>query len=171
MAQHQRRLDRVLDPTYVEGLDAHTLDDVRRMRNECTEIETEVSYVRRLAQARIDILQAEIDRRSAGGSLGDLIQALPEILADSGPRSGAASTRLANPLAPSMSIQWNRGMERLVNDATLANLPTLSEDELRAAIEQLRELEQEVSNTRRSLHGVLDAIERELAHRLAVGSA
>lgn len=171
MAQHQRRLDRVLEPSYVEGLDGRTLDTLRGMQRECSEIETEVSYVRRLAQARIDILQAEIDRRSAGGSLGDLIEALPQILADSGPRSAAASTRLPNPLAPSMSIEWNRGMERLISDATLANLPTLSEDELRVTMDQLGDLEHEVSNTRRSLHAVLDALERELAHRVAVGSA
>ena len=45
------------------------------MDHECAEIETELSYVRRLAQARIDIIQAEVDRRAAGGSLGDLIDA------------------------------------------------------------------------------------------------
>ena len=169
MAQHQRRLDRVLAPTYLEGLDGRTLDDIRAMQRECTDIETEVSYVRRLAQARIDILQAELDRRAAGGSLGDLIDALPEILADSAPRSAAANTRLATSLAPSMTIAWNRGLEHLVSDATLVNLPTLSDEELRATMAQLRELEVEVSNTRRSLHTVLDAVERELAHRITAG--
>ena len=78
MAQHQRRIDRVLEPEYLEGLDGRSLDEVRDMDRECTEIETELSYVRRLAQARIDIIQAEVDRRAAGGSLGDLIAALPE---------------------------------------------------------------------------------------------
>lgn len=169
MAQHQRRLDRVLAPAYLEGLDARTLDDIRAMQSECTQIETEVSYVRRLAQARIDILQAELDRRAAGGSLGDLIDALPEILADSGSRSAAANTRLATSLAPSMTIEWNRGLEHLVSDATLVNLPTLSDEELRATMDQLRELELEVSSTRRSLHSVLDAIERDLARRIAAG--
>ena len=50
------------------------------------ELETEVSYVRRLTQARIDILEAEIERRATGGSLEDLIARLPQILADHGPR-------------------------------------------------------------------------------------
>ena len=38
-----------------------------------------------------------------------------------------------------------RGLERLISDATLANLPTLSDDELQTTLEQLRELEHEVS--------------------------
>src|SRR5207244_11375124 len=53
---------------------------------ECTELETEVSFVRRLAQGRIDILDAERDRRASGGSLEDLIGSLSKILADEGPR-------------------------------------------------------------------------------------
>lgn len=171
MAQHQRRLDRVLAPEYIDGLAGRSLDEVRAMETECAEIETEISYVRRLAQARIDIVQAEIDRRAAGGSLGDLIDALPRILADDPPRRPAADTRLSNPLAPSMGISWSRGLERLVSDATLANLPTLPDAELQTTLEQLRELEQDVSATRRDLHGVMQSLERDLAQRLAVGQA
>jgi hypothetical protein len=176
MAQHQRRIDRVLAPEYLDGLDRRSLDDVRAMETECAEIETEVSYVRRLAQARIDILEAEIDRRAKGGSLsglsdGDLVEALKDILVDDGPRRPPADSRLPSPLAPSMEISWSRGLEHLVADATLANLPTLSEDELQATLAQLRELEHEVSSTRHELHRVMESLERDLAQRLAVGQA
>lgn len=135
------------------------------MRGECVEIETEVSYVRRLAQARIEILEAELARRGEGGTVEDLIAALPQILADEGPRSGPAQARLPQPLAPSMSIEWNRGLERLVSDATLANLPTLDEETLRATLAELRDFEREVSQTRRELHRVIDALEVQLAER------
>ena len=54
------------------------------------ELETEVSYVRRLTQARIDILEAELNRRSSGQSLEELIQQLPQILSDQGPRGNPA---------------------------------------------------------------------------------
>ncbi len=57
------------------------------MHAECLELETEVSYVRRLTQARIDILEAEIGRRERGETMEDLIRALPTILADTGPRA------------------------------------------------------------------------------------
>src|ERR1044072_2438880 len=56
------------------------------IKTECTKLETEVSFVRRLAQGRIDILDAERDRRASGGSLEDLIGSLSKILAADGPR-------------------------------------------------------------------------------------
>ena len=140
------------------------------MERECLEVETEISYIRRLAQGRIDILEAERDRRAAGGTLGDLIAKLPEILADEGPRSDAAHTRAQSVLAPAAGIEWNRGVERLVSDATLVNLPSLSEAELQATLSQLRDLEHDLSGRRRALHGVIDALTRELADRLAANS-
>jgi hypothetical protein len=171
MAQHQRRIDRVLGPDYLVDLGKRSLDEVRDMDHECGEIETELSYVRRLAQARIDIIQAEIDRRASGGSLGDLVESLSKILADDSPRQDPASTRLADPLTAASEINFNRGLERLISDATLANLPTLSEPELQTTLEQLRQLEQEVSTNRTTLHSVQDALGRDLAERLAVRKA
>ncbi|MGZ4677939.1 MAG: RsiG family protein [Acidimicrobiia bacterium] len=168
MTEHVRRLDRILAPEYTEGLDGRSLDELRAMERECLEVETEVSYVRRLAQGRIDILEAERDRRAAGGSLGDLIAALPKLLADDDvSRSGPASTRAQPFLAPAASIEWNRGLERLVTDGTLANLPNLSDAELQATLGQLHQLEQEVSARRRVVHGALDAVTHAIAARLA----
>jgi septation ring formation regulator EzrA len=171
MAQHQRRIDRVLGSDYLAGLPDRPLDEVRDMDRECAEIETELSYVRRLAQARIDIIQAEVDRRAAGGSLGDLIEALPKILADDSPRPDPADSRLTDPVSGATEIDFKRGLESLISDATLANLPTLSDAEIQTALGQLAELESEVSTTRQALHRVMDSLERTLAQRLAVGQA
>jgi hypothetical protein len=167
MTDHVRRIDRILAPEYLDGLDRRDLDELRAMERESIEVETEISYVRRLAQGRIDILAAEGDRRAAGGALGDLIAALPTILADDDARSGPATTRVQPVLAPAAGIQWNRGMERLVTDGTLANLPNLTDAELQATIGQLRELERDVSQRRRAVHGVLDALTHAIATRLA----
>jgi RsiG-like len=171
MAQHQRRIDRVLAPGYLSDLDGRSLDEVRDMDHECAEIETELSYVRKLAQARIDILQAEVDRRASGGSLGDLIEMLPKILADESPRPAPATTRLADPLTQASEIEFNRGLEGLISDGTLANLPSLSDAELQTALGQLGELESQVSTSRNALHEVMDTLERNVAQRLAVGQA
>jgi hypothetical protein len=153
---------------YLDGLDAKPLDAVRAMHEECLEVETELSYVRRLAQARIDIVTAELERRSQGRSIEDLVTALPRILADESPRSDPAHSRLPRHLAPSPAIEWRRGLEHLITDATLVNLPTLSDDELGDTLEQLRVLEREMSQRRRALHGVMNQIELDLAarHRL-----
>ena len=145
MTDHVRRIDRILAPEYLDGLDRRDIDELRAMERESIEVETEISYVRRLAQGRIDILAAEGDRRAAGGALGDLIAALPTILADDDSRSGPATTRVQPVLAPAAGIEWNRGLERLITDGTLANLPNLTDAELQATIGQLRELERDVS--------------------------
>jgi hypothetical protein len=171
MAEHRRRVDKVLDPEFLAGLAEWPLDQVRRSHTECLEIETEVSYVRRVAQARLDILDAELNRRAGGGSVGDLIAALPEILADEGQRPPAERSRLPRQLAPSMDIPWRRGLERLISDGTLAELPNVSEDDLRATMTQLRELERQASAQRRALHAVIDRIEADLAARHKVGQA
>jgi hypothetical protein len=131
MSEHRRRIDQVLDPSYLVDLPEWRLNDLRRRHLECLEIETEVSYVRRMTQARIDILEAELDRRARGGSVIDLIARRPEILADDGPRAPVEKSRLNRRLAPSMDIQWRRGREHLITDDTLATLPNLDDDELR----------------------------------------
>ncbi len=171
MAQHQRRIDRVLAPEYLVDLDRRSIDELRDMDRECGEIESELSYVRRLAQARIDIIRAEIDRRTAGGSLGDLVESLSKILADDSPRPDPASTRFADPLTAAAEINFNRGLERLISDATLANLPSLSDADLQTRLEQLVQLEQEVSANRSALHSVKDSLAHDLAQRLAVEKA
>jgi hypothetical protein len=165
MDDRHSRSARVLDPAYLDGIDARSVDDVRAMHAECLELETEVSYVRRLAQARIDIVEAELDRRASGGSLEDLINDLPNILADPGPRAAPASSRLPLKLAPDEESEWAPDLEE--TDTLLANLPSLSEDELRDAVEQLRTLERDVSDERRALFGVIDRIDQDLATRLS----
>ena len=171
MSEHRRRIDEVLDPAFLTKVSDWPLDDLRRRHAECLEIETEVSYVRRMTQARIDILEAELARRASGGTVGDLIAALPEILADEGPRAPAEKSRLTRYLAPSMDIQWRRGREHLITDDTLAKLPNLDDDELRSTIRELGRLEQQVSQQRRDLHQVIDRMEGDLAARHKVGQA
>jgi hypothetical protein len=171
MSEHRRRIDTVLDPSYLADLPEWPLDELRSRHAECLEIETEVSYVRRMTQGRIDILGAEIERRAGGGSVGDLVAALPEILADERPRPPVEKSRLTRLLAPSMDIPWLRGREHLITDDTLASLPNLDDDELRSTMRELGELEQEVSQQRRRLHQVIDGMEAELAARHKVGRA
>ncbi|MSO78310.1 MAG: aerial mycelium formation protein [Acidimicrobiia bacterium] len=168
---HHRRTDAVIEPPYLDGLDDLDIDGVRAKHEECLAVETEVSYVRRLAQARIDIVEAELDRRASGGTFTDLMARLPQILADDTPRPAPASSRLPRHLGPAPDIQWRRGLEHLIADATLVNLPTLSEEELTTTLTQLRELEHQVSVTRRALHRVIDSIEANLAERLKVEHA
>lgn len=163
MTDSARRIDKVLAPEYLADLEGRAVDELRAMKSEAAEIETEISYVRRLAQGRIDILTAEQRRREAGGSLEDLINELPKILASEATRAPAAQARVAELLAPNPDITWSRGHEHLIDDSTLARLPDLTAEELTEALTALRSLEEEMSGRRKALHGVLDAVERAIA--------
>ena len=161
MAEAHDRSAHVLDPAYVAGLDDSSIEQLRAKHAECVELETEVSYVRRLTQARIDILEAEVQRRASGGSLEDLIKRLPEILADEGPRGTPASSRLPLQMAPEQDSEWAPQLEQF--DGVLANLPTLTDAELEEAISGLKSLERDVSDQRRELFAVIDRIDVSLA--------
>ena len=161
----------MLDPAFVSGLDARALDELRSMKTESTDVENALSYLRRLAQARIEILVAEQQRRVRGGSVEDLVKALPDILSAESGRSAIADTRMPPPDAPAIELHWADGREDLVADTTLANLPVIPEAELEGTLEQLREFERELSGLRRQMHGVIDALEREIAARQVAGTA
>jgi hypothetical protein len=78
-AQRHRRLDQVLAPEFTADIEAFDLDELRRRRNLADEVETELSYYRRLLHGRMDLLAFE-QRRRRGEELRSLIEALPEIL-------------------------------------------------------------------------------------------
>ena len=165
------RIQRLLEPSFVAALDGRTLDDLRLMKTECADFEHALSYYRRLAQARVEILEAERERRERGGSVGDLVADLPRILSSETGRSSIATTRVAEPEAPPVELRWPDGRERLVADTTLAQLPTLDMEQIVVTIDDLREFERELSGLRQQLHGVIDQIEREIAARQVAGNA
>ena len=59
----KRRIDEILSGSYTENLDTKSEKEIRELRDTAREIETEMSYLRRLAQSRLDIFKAEQNRR------------------------------------------------------------------------------------------------------------
>ncbi len=172
MSEPRRRLiERVIDPRFVDGLSEKALEKLRQMRDECREAENEVSFERRLCQARIDILSAELDRRMGKGS-GDLLSRLPEILADGRP---PRETPLS-PRAPDFSIPRNadvprRRVQEIVGEQTLMQLPQIQTGEIRGIIRSLDEHERNLSERRRRVHEVMDKIQAEIVRRYTTGEA
>jgi len=166
------RVQRLLEPAYIDGIDARDLDELHAMHAECAEAELALPYFRRLAQARMEILEAERARRERGGTVGDLVADLPRILSAESGRSTITSSRGA-PAAdpPAIELEWPDHRERLVVDNTLAKLPGLSLDELAATISELHEFERELSDLRTQLHHVIDALDRVIVDRRVAGTA
>lgn len=170
----RRRVDQILDPSYLEGLSDRSIDEVLTMRDECAELENGISYERRLCQGRIDILCAERDQRGDDEVSGDLISRLPQILGDQ-PGSGGGSTPLPT-RAPDLSIPRNidlpaRRVEEIAGDQVLARLAHVPIEELAKIIETLVEHERALSDKRRRVHEVVDALHDEIVKRYSSGEA
>src|SRR4051812_27745014 len=143
------------------------------MRAECQEIETGLSYLRRLVQGRLDIVGAEQQRRREGadpGDLSELISQLPEILADRTRAPGFG--RLPQILAPGeIDPELQGRLDSVVGHHDLETLPTLSDDALAHVQDELEGLEREVSDRRRLVFDRIDALQAEVTRRYRTGEA
>lgn len=162
----RRRIDRVLAPDYVRDLDRLPLGELRRRRDEAAQEETDLSYLRRLLHARIDIVRAE-QRRRLSGEPGGVVEHLVEILAD---QQVGSSGRHQN-WEPSRTGQRRRQVEALVADAELSDVASLSDDALRDSLSAYTNEESSVSGRRREVQDVVDAFNSEIAGRYAHGTA
>src|SRR5262245_26730360 len=92
--------DRLLDPAHLDGLEARPIDEIRALRRACIDYETGLSYLRRLVQGSIDIIEGELQRRTrhGGEETGELVDALPGLLGEVGRPPGLG--RLTAALEP-----------------------------------------------------------------------
>lgn len=162
----------VTDPSYLEGLEGWTLEEVRARRDEATETETGLSYLRRIVQGRLDIVVAEQHHRDQGerADVSELVSELPAIL--SGNVHAPGLGRLPALLGPGeMDSALERRLEEILAAGQLANLQDVSDDELRRAAAELTEFERSVSAERRAVLDVLDRLQDEIVRRYRTGEA
>lgn len=131
----RRRIDRVLAPGFATELDRLPLTDLRQRRNDAAQEETDLSYLRRLLHARIDIVKAEQRRRSSGDQ-GSLVDQLKHILAD----ESVGRRGRHQPLEPSRTTERSRRqIDALVSDAGLSDVGARSDDELTESLRRYTE--------------------------------
>jgi len=164
-----RRIDRVLAEDYLSGLQTAPLEEVRGLRAEAEQEETDLSYIRRMVQGRIDIVRAELESRGDAQS-GALVDRLAHILADE-QRAPARGLGRHATLEPSRADEHRRYVERLVADVDLSDVATRTDDELRRALETLADEEQKLSSKRREVQQVMDACSAEITRRYRDGEA
>jgi hypothetical protein len=171
VAGGRRRIDRVLAPGYLDGIDLLDLDEVRVRRAEADQEEVDLSYARRLMQGRIDILKAEQQRRLGGapapvlGTRTDeaIVEALKRILADERRTDHGMGRHMT--ASPSRVGEHRREAERAVADVGGSDLDALDDLQLDEAISSLSTIETRVSRSRRSVQQVVDALTAEIARR------
>jgi hypothetical protein len=121
-----------------------------------------------MLQGRIDIINAELERRR-GGSGASLVDALPRILADDrGSPHGLGQHRTVE---PSRVDQHRRRVEALVADVDISNVTAHTDDELSRALEVLSAEERDTSETRHRIQVVVDACAAEITRRYREGEA
>ena len=160
-----RRVDRIRDPSYVQGLSGLALDDLRQRRDECLAEREYLSLLRRLVQGRAEILAAELEARDSNEGSGPLVDRLSTILAgDDHPTSSRGeAVRIGVPEEEMLLAR--REVERLVADAGLSDPTALSDEQLAQAVDLLASEERKVSDTRGSVISVLDTVQDELKRR------
>ena len=167
-------LEEALDPAYLSDLEHLPLSELRAKRDACAELETDLSYLRRLAQARVDLIMAEVERRDRGVAepgTEALVQQLPQILGEHS--RGQGPGRLPSIFAPAEGSQLDLSarVEALLPSGKLGSLGTMSSTELSELLASLSGLERDVSAERRALHDILDRLQEELVRRYRSGEA
>ncbi|WTW96529.1 ABC transporter substrate-binding protein [Streptomycetaceae bacterium NBC_01309] len=150
------------------------LDAVRSRRREAQREESDLSYLRRLLQGRIDIVRAELLRRQdpaaapAGPGPAPVMEKLSEILSERrGPARGARHVTVHPPRTERYRVR----IERMLADVGLSDLAARSDAELRTALEGLTGYEQEVSARRLEIQREMDHCGAEIARRYREGEA
>lgn len=164
MNDQRRRIDIVREPEYLESLSGLELSELRQRRHTAEDVEAQISYYRRLLHGRMDLLNYELRHRD-GEEERTLLEALPEILASGMVFGEEPNLKRIEIMPPIPSKTGRRLIDKIMDDGVLTQLPDLSNDEIREALDRLREVETEMSNQRKQLHSVIDTLQNEIVDR------
>ena len=144
-----------------------SLVELRALRGKLQNDDDAVSYVRRLAQARLDLVQAEKRRRIDGGS-ESLSDELPSILST---HLTGGAPRPPRPAEDFSSHPLAEQFDALLDRAGDSDLSSISSEDLIKYADALHEFEQARSHERRELFTRIDELSAELVRRYRNGEA
>ncbi len=166
-------LEQILADGYLGAVESLDIDEVRTRRASCKEVETGLSYLRRLVQGRLDVVRAEQERRADGGSgedLEEVIARLPALLAGSTRSPGTG--RLPQSMGTGeVDEALSHELDEIISHGHLSDLGEVDDASLAATRDELGAFEARVSQLRRSLFDRIDALEAELTRRYRTGEA
>ncbi|MEU3515444.1 aerial mycelium formation protein [Streptomyces sp. NPDC006654] len=145
-----------------------SLPELRVLRRDAQRDEADLSYVRRLLQGRIDILRAELARRSPAGA-ASVVDRLPEILTDAPARHRQSARHVT--LGTPHNEEYGRLAAEMLAEVELSDLQARTDPELTTAMGRLIRYEQEVSRRRQHLQRTADGSSAEITRRYREGEA
>jgi hypothetical protein len=169
MTEHRRRIDRIMESDFVEGLADLSLDELRERRRVCDDVENELSFYRRMLHGRMDLLGFELRRRS-GEETRSLIEALPEILTD-GASGYMPSGRATRVTLPDLPDHRRRQIDEVLEADFLTRIALVEDDELNDIQRSLVETESQISSQRHAVQEAFNTIQSELTRRYKDGLA
>ncbi|MFE2286784.1 AmfC protein [Streptomyces sp. NPDC059443] len=143
------------------------LPELRALRRDAQRDEADLSYVRRLLQGRIDILRAELARRTDPEA--PVVDRLSEILADA-PSSRSASARHVT-LGTPHGEEYRLLAAEMLSNVELSDLGARTDEELHEGLARLVRYEQQVSRRRQQLQRTVDDCSTEITRRYRDGEA
>ena len=168
-----RELATLLDDHFLDGHADFDVARLRAVRERCQRAETSLSFLRRLAQGRIDIVTAELDRRAQGGDPADLdglLDCLPSVLSDR-TRSSQVGPMPRQFAPEAVDGELADELAAMGFDSHLSDLPAASDEWLTSTRDRLVAYEQRVSGLRQALFERIDALGEDLARRYRDGDA
>lgn len=150
-----------IDPTLLP------LDELRSLRAHLLAEEDAVSYVRRMVQARLDLVDAELRRRHHHEASVSP-EALPGILSS---RLTGGPARPPRPAVDASEHPLALELDDLCARLGAAEPSALTDAQLTTLRDELRSFEQLRSTERQALFQRIDALSAELVHRYREGEA
>ncbi|MCP3937984.1 MAG: hypothetical protein GY708_21760 [Actinomycetia bacterium] len=158
-------LEYAISPAAIDDVDGAPADDLAERSKRLRCVEGQMSYLRRVAQSRIDVARSELSERAAGrqsSDLSDIIRRLPDVLAERGVSSSQAGV-----VAPDIEIDpgYAEDLDSVVSPVRMLEIGSISRTELRELVVRLEAEEARISVQRRLVQKRLDQIDEEIARR------
>lgn len=157
-------IERVTAPEYLDGLGELPIEKIRQMRDECQDLENAVSYVRRFAQARLDLVAGPVRPSDEAGLSVSL--------------SGHSASGSESFPRPPLSMEPNTYADQLITalDAVVEpsklSLGESPDDGTRERmVVALSDFEHAISRDRQRLHEIIRPLMSELVTRYRNGDA
>lgn len=165
-------LDDLLATTDLGALGARPIDELRELRDRLGEVEQGLSFGRRMAQGRLDIVLAEFHSRIQGRTetAHELVGRLPEVL--SGQARGGGNPRPPRDDAdiPPFCDELLARLDELVHATDLVDVGSFDIDDLDRAAQRVSEFERAISAKRSEVHRLIDEVQEEIIGRYRSGA-
>lgn len=152
-------LDESVDPATL------SLDELRSLRTELQQRDDVVSYARRVAQARLDLVKSEKSRRESKGDVTDELAGVLSQHLTGGP------ARPPRPVEDLSDTALTAELDAICSTHHYGRVEELDESELATLADAIADFEQRVSEDRRARFERLDALSAELVRRYRNGEA